>query len=112
MSKEVIIRLRDDLDQSLTDVQTVEFGWGGKVYEIDLSAPNREAFAGVMASYVAAARPKKRKQTPPKDQSPKGDDDLARRREIRDWATRNGYKVKAQGRIPQSVENAWAAAHG
>jgi hypothetical protein len=30
---------------------------------------------------------------------------------IRDWATQNGYAVSARGRIPKSIQDAFAAAH-
>lgn len=124
MSKEVIIRLRDDLDQSLGNVQTVEFGWAGKVYEIDLGDENRGEFEAVMSVYVAAARPKKvRKRgqaAAPKAEAapptPRTRDQLAARRQIREWARANGFQVNNRGAIPQTVIEAWESrgvtAHG
>ena len=120
MSKEVIIRLRDDLDQTLDDVQTIEFGWNGKVYEIDLSATNRTGFENVMETYLAVARPKKarkrggqaRKAQPAPPQEGTVRDQLAKRRQIREWANNNGFEVKGRGAIPQEVTEAWEAQNG
>jgi hypothetical protein len=30
---------------------------------------------------------------------------------VRDWARQNGYTVSARGRIPNSIQDAFAAAH-
>jgi hypothetical protein len=30
---------------------------------------------------------------------------------VRDWARQNGYTVSARGRIPKSIQDAFAAAH-
>ena len=55
MAKEIVIRLRDDLDGSEA-TKTVVFAWVGTTYEIDLSDDNVEKFSAVMAPYVGAAR--------------------------------------------------------
>ena len=55
MAKEVIIRLRDDLDGSEATT-TVVFAWAGTTYEIDLNDENVENFSAVIAPYVSAAR--------------------------------------------------------
>lgn len=51
-----ITKLIDDLDGSEDDVQTVRFALGGKAYELDLSAANRQRLDEALAPFVAVAR--------------------------------------------------------
>ena len=51
-----ITKLIDDLDGSEDDVQTVRFALGGKAYELDLSAANRQRLDDALAPFVAVAR--------------------------------------------------------
>ena len=55
MAKEIITRLRDDLDGSEA-TKTLVFAWAGATYEIDLSDDNAEKFSAAIAPYVGAAR--------------------------------------------------------
>ena len=55
MSREVIIRIRDDLDRSDAD-ETISFSYRGTSYEIDLSAANVEVFDKSIDQFIQAAR--------------------------------------------------------
>lgn len=103
--QEVIVRLRDDLDNSLdASIATYSFTWiDGQMYEIDLSAPNVAQFETDMMPYIKAARKSKRRQRPsrakPKQPAVVGGDygDEPKRKtsqwsaEIHQWATDHGY---------------------
>lgn len=89
-------RLIDDVDGSEDDVQGVRFSIGADVYEIELSAKNREKLLGPLLKY---ARPLGAPAMP----SPPA---------IRAWAARNGIEVPSRGSIPQAVREAYEKAHG
>lgn len=136
MSKEVVIRLRDDFDKELGEtVQTRPFAFNGQAYEIELSNQNFEAMAAAFEPYISAGRPVKkkpsRKKKPPPTRSdngrwpimPGGPDDhptektrpsRARRETaaIRQWAIKHGWELPAQGRLPQQVRDEYRAATG
>lgn len=59
MSKELIVKLTDDLDGSGAD-ETVYFALDGKSYEIDLSGKNAAALRKDLSKYVEKARPAER----------------------------------------------------
>ena len=105
---ETIVTLTDDLDGATAD-RTVTFSYEGTSYEIDLSKRNATAFDKAMASYIGAAR----KVRPARGRTSagsraKGRTDLA---QVREWAQSNGYEVSARGRIAQSIQDAYDAAH-
>jgi hypothetical protein len=135
MSKEVIFRLRDDLDDSIGDIETLTFEWiNGQLYEIDLNATHIADMEQAMLPYVKAARPIKRKartkQSKPKAKAasngdkPKRNpqwpaeihgwatdrgydwDDVNQRRAVREWARREGMIIARAGVIPQHVMEA------
>ena len=54
--REVIIRIRDDLDPEKLADKTVLFGFDGVNYEIDLTAEHAEEFAAVLVPYLTAGR--------------------------------------------------------
>ena len=106
--------LVDDLDGSQDDVSTVRFSLDGTDFEIDLSADNEARLRDKLARFVENATPVRaprargrsggrvsRPAAPDPDQT----------RAIRAWAAANGHQVSARGRIPKSVQDAFAAAH-
>jgi Lsr2 len=107
MARRTITRtdLTDDLDGGPASA-TIEFGYEGSTYEIDLNDANAVAFADAMAIYVGHARKvhRSRRRNPQRD----GQHDLAA---VRSWAAENGYTVAARGRVPAEVLAAYAAAH-
>lgn len=109
MAQRVRVELVDDLDPSVDADETVSFALDGKSYEIDLSAANAAALRETLAHYVGAAR---------KAGGPRRTGGRASvtqlgpsAREIRDWARSNGQDVPDRGRIPESVRQAYDAAH-
>ena len=109
MAKEVMVRLRDDLDNSEA-AETVVFAFDGKGYEIDLSEKNAAAFRKAIGKYISAAR----RTQQPVTTSRSGGTSRARSRElaaIREWGEAAGFFVPKRGRIPQEVHEAYAKAH-
>ena len=113
MAKQVITVLTDDLDGGDAD-RTIEFGFDGVNYTIDLSEKNagklrkalepyltvasrvgRAAGSSRIASRTTAATPVRANR----DQN----------QAIREWANKNGYPVSERGRIPSNVVEAYHA---
>lgn len=107
------VRLIDDLDGKDAD-ETVEFGFEGRSYAIDLSAENAAALRDIFADYVVAARRISGRRTrggaaaaTPKRASI----DREQNQAIRDWARKRDLKVSDRGRIPASVLEAYHKEH-
>lgn len=109
MAQKVTIVLVDDIDGGEA-TQTVQFALDGANYEIDLNDDNAEALRSALATYVGHARkvtgaPKRggaKKAAATDGPSPK---------EIRAWAVENGHDVPERGRVPESIRQAYDAAH-
>jgi len=98
MAREVI--LRDDLDGSLEDVETVIISHGRRTVEVDLSQANRDKLAELLAPYFQAGR-RTARTTPARSRPSRAT--AARNRAIREWAARTGLDVPARGPIPAHV---------
>ncbi len=99
------VRLIDDLDGKDAD-ETVDFGFEGKSYTIDLSADNASRLREAFASYVAAARRvtgRRSAAASPAAVVRRPSIDREQNQAIRDWARKRGMKVSDRGRIPSSV---------
>jgi hypothetical protein len=104
--------LVDDLDGSTEDVENVELSLDGTNFEIDLSAANATRLREKLAKYVEHGT----RVTPQKTRRSRrivkpavsGRNQV---QAVRDWARQNGYTVSARGRIAQSIQDAFAAAH-
>lgn len=109
MAQEVITRLVDDIDGGEAD-QTVVFSWGSAQYEIDLNDKNVEKMAKALAPFIGKARKVSRGATTsrPKTLGRPARSDL---QDVRAWAHSNGHTVSDRGRIPQTVLEAYDAAH-
>lgn len=106
--------LVDDLDGSQDDVHTVRFSLDGTDFEIDLTADNEARLRDKLARFVenaTPARPSRGRARKPGRVSRPAASDPDSTRAIRAWAAANGYQVSARGRIPKSVQDAFAAAH-
>lgn len=108
MARRTITRtdFTDDLDGGPADV-TIEFGYDGTTYEIDLNKAHADAFRDEMALYVGHAR----KASRPRRESGRrggGRQDLAA---VRAWAAENGFDVAPRGRVSAEVLDAYASAH-
>ena len=111
MAKQVITVITDDLDGGDAD-QTVEFGFDGVNYTIDLSEKNVGRLRKALDPYLAVAtkvgrtggtgRLAARAAQPARSNR---DQNQA----IREWAVKNGYEVSERGRIPTTIVEAFHA---
>ena len=117
MARQVITTLIDDLDGKKAD-RTVEFSLDGAAYTIDLSDANagklRKALdpfisAGTRIGRVGAGRGVARNAGAVTSGRTAGSRD--ENKAIREWAASNGHQISERGRIPQSVSDAYRAAH-
>src|SRR5262249_48950043 len=109
MARQVIHELIDDLDGSPAQ-ETVQFGFKGKIFEIDLNERNAGALTDCFGEYADRAREIGRlpsaprssrvqrtvKSTPPVDTAA-----------VRAWAMERGVPVSDRGRLPASVIEAY-----
>lgn len=110
------MRLVDDLTGEEA-AETVEFGFDGRNYEIDLTAGNARALRDALATYVTAARravggKRRAGYTSRLHRSSRTSGSLAESREqnrqVREWARNNGFTVSERGRIPTEVLTAYS----
>jgi hypothetical protein len=109
MAKRTIIEISDDLDGSTKDVMTVQFGFEGVSYEIDLGPQNFDKLAQAIAPYVAVARKsggRRRRGSGLRVTHMTSDNST-----IRAWAKAQGIDVPARGRISASVREQFEAAN-
>lgn len=119
MSREVIIRIRDDLDRSDAD-ETISFSYRGVDYEIDLSSANVERFDKSVEEFIKVARtveraaevaPRQRSGKPAAKYPPISRATKQQRKDIRAWANANGFKVQDRGMIGSGVVEAFQLAN-
>lgn len=120
MAKQTIISITDDLDGS-PDATTVEFGYGGGMFTIDLAGKNLQQFHEFMERHAAAGELVRRgnghaawgnghrptRQQPGSLRSRRKDS-----AEVRDWWKANEDRLglpawKAKGNIPEAVRDAF-----
>jgi hypothetical protein len=106
MARKITVILEDDLVGGPAS-ETVRFGLGGAVYEIDLSKKNARAFRKKLAPFVEHAR-----KAGPGQRRGLGRTASSRQRsgDIRAWAKAAGLAVSDRGRIPASVIDQYEAA--
>ncbi len=120
MAQKTIVQFIDDLDGSEAS-QTVEFGYQGKAYKLDLSDRNAAELEEALAPYIAAAqqanggmasggRGRGRQASAPKQRSGEGRDYDPKA--VREWAQSQGLEVPARGRIPGKVLEQFRASQG
>jgi hypothetical protein len=114
MAKEIITRLRDDIDGSEAS-RTVVFGWDGVQYELDLSNKNANAFGKLLEPYVTAARRtggRQVRRTAVKSTTRKraAKSAAADPAAVREWAGQNGFTVSPRGRISAAILEAYRGA--
>jgi hypothetical protein len=110
MAKRTILHLIDDLDGKPAE-ETVQFGWAGVNYEIDLSSKNALALEKALAKYVASARSIGSIGKVARPSSVASTTDMGRKEyllAIRTWAAANGYEAR-RGRIPAAIVSAYHA---
>lgn len=112
MAQKITTTLVDDLTgETIEDGsgKTVQFGFDGSIYEIDLTDENAGKLREAIADYVAAARKTSGRSARTRTSS-SGRTDPDELAKIREWAAANGHEVAARGRISQAVRDAYAAA--
>ncbi len=108
MSKNVSVIITDDLDGS-ENAETVSFGFGGVIYEIDLAKKNRAKLERALAPFIEAARKAPRggaRRGASRVGGPRID-----RGQVRAWAKAAGLKVSERGRISADIMRQYEAAH-
>jgi len=96
----------DDLDGS-EGANTIQFGYQGTSYEIDLSEANAFALKSTLEPYITAAR-KASSGGGVKAQVARTDKAVTQA--IRAWAAANNWECKSRGRIPHEIVEAYHAA--
>ncbi|GAA4595645.1 hypothetical protein BJY16_001744 [Actinoplanes octamycinicus] len=111
MAKKIITVLTDDLDGGEAD-GTVEFGFDGVNYTIDLSEENAGKLRKALDPYLAVAsrvgRTGATGRIAPREAQPKRTS-REQNQAIREWAVKNGYEVSERGRIPTAIVEAFHA---
>ncbi|MBF4592383.1 Lsr2 family protein [Curtobacterium flaccumfaciens] len=113
MAQKITTTLVDDLTGDIIEEgagKTVQFGFDGAAYEIDLTDANAEKLREALSVYVAVARKVGGRATRSRTSSA-GRTDAHELAKIREWAAANGHEVAARGRISQAVRDAYAAAN-
>src|SRR4051794_15348942 len=94
--------LVDDFDESEA-TQTVQFGYRGRQYAIDLNDEHAEEFDSLLSRYVQAARDITQpavQPSPTRQQRPSRRRSAQETARIREWARDHDMKVSDRGRIP------------
>jgi hypothetical protein len=111
MARRVVEHLVDDIDGGKA-VEAVRFSYQGVDYEIDLSAKNAKALDKAVSPYVSAARRVGGRRSTSRRPAGKSSGRGPESSEVRAWATRQGIKVSARGRVPADVVRHYQEAHG
>jgi hypothetical protein len=101
----VEVQLEDDLTGGPAD-ETVEFGVGGRYYELDLSARHAADFRHQLAPFVEHARPATHRSRAARTAASR-----ERSREIRAWAEQQGLDISERGRLPGNVIDEYLSTH-
>lgn len=99
MAQKVIIHLIDDLDGS-DATQTVQFGYEGVEYTIDLSDANAANLRTILTEHAQVARRTSgRRKTSSNNPVPKNSDAA----QMREWLRSAGHEISDRGRIPNDL---------
>jgi hypothetical protein len=111
MAQKTVVTVLCDLphDSEVAGTESISFAVDGNAYQIDLCAPHSAEFGKKVGPFAEHARrvlsgSRSRRKAKP---------GTARRRgaDIREWARTRGHEVSDRGRIPDSVIEAYDAAH-
>jgi hypothetical protein len=112
MSRELIVKIRDDLDKVSDAEETVTLTIDGTEYDgtyvIDLSTENANELQEKLSPYLEAAHERVSPKGRSKTSSTKSEKE--RRNEnklIRTWAKTNGLKIGDKGQVPVEVRQAF-----
>ena len=123
MAQQMTVRFVDDLDGSEAS-GTVDFGFDGRRYEIDLSEANATRLREAFAPFVGAARTasgrrsagrssgrgRGTRQSVAAAQSTPARSSREETAAIRQWARNRGHQVSDRGRISKQIMEAHQAA--
>lgn len=113
MSKDTVVIVRSDVSGEVIpegEGETIAFSVGKNSYTIDLTSAEADEFKKVINKYTSVATqevarlPRSAGSSAPKSNK----EELAK---IREWAKSNGYDISERGRVAQSVQDAYHAAH-
>ena len=108
MAQKVTVNLVDDIDGTPA-AETIQFGFGGRALEIDLSAANakqmRETF-GYYADHAREAGTTAQRGTRRRTKTSR-----EHTRQVRDWAREQGHELSDRGRIPAHIAAEYEASH-
>jgi hypothetical protein len=104
MAQRQLIQLGCDLEDGkvTSSVQTVVFGYGGGLYELELCSKHRKPLADLLTELAASGRKVGPSRTRPRGQQ-RPVSDREENAEIRAWAAASGIQVSERGRIAASV---------
>lgn len=111
MAQKYLVQLIDDLTQEQIEDgagESVTFGLEGVAYAIDLTDDHAAEFRALLEPYVSAARKGDGAAPAQRTRAAAPKQDL---KAVREWASVNGYEVSSRGRVPNEVQQAYAAAH-
>ena len=106
----------DDFDGSPA-VETVQYSYAGRDYEIDLNEEHAQELDEFLAKYVERSRKVERVEEPqPRQRRARRGEEKARRgpeelQAIRQWARAQGMQVSDRGRIKADILEKYDAAH-
>lgn len=108
MAQHTTVELVDDIDGGPAD-ETIEFGFRGNLYEIDLAEDHIKELAEFLGPFIERAR--RIRTGPIRAGATRSIARSASRREdlnaIRAWARDNGYEVSDRGRVAQHIIDAY-----
>jgi hypothetical protein len=119
MARTTVIQLIDDIDGSEAD-RTVDFGYMGKRYSLDLNEKNAAELEEILAPYIAAASKggaagsgraggSSRAAGRPAGASRVKSDSDVDPKAVRAWAEANGVEVSPRGRVKADVVERYRA---
>lgn len=106
-SRYTVTEITSDISDEI-GAETVQYSVNGTKYAIDLTEAEQKEFHEALAPYVAVSRVKG--PQPARNGSRKASTEEVAA--IRAWAAENGHEVNPTGRIPNTVREAYEAAHG
>ncbi|WP_188436419.1 histone-like nucleoid-structuring protein Lsr2 [Microbacterium murale] len=117
MARRIVHQLVDDLDGEVLETgagETITFSLNGVSYELDLSEKNAAEFREKLDPWISAARRVASSGTGRARDSRRSSTGSRPKRDlaaIRVWANAHGHKVSDRGRVPETVLQAYDAAH-
>jgi Lsr2 len=106
MATQTTVTLTCDICGGTKDTRTRSIALDGHTLEIDLCTKDNRSLDKVAQMFVPYARKVARHPVARRTASTR-----QRSADVRDWARKQGFQVSDRGRIPEEVEQKYAAAH-